>query len=98
MNNFIAELKQIAVIQPSDCQGVVNDINMGTRGPHAAIIHEIIALRSSFLFCNFVHEGRNHDFEAHNLAKFTCNFDIGRHVWLGFPHDPSLVPMNIILN
>ena len=82
----------------SDCQGVINDIKLGTRGPHAAIIHEIMARSSSFLSCSFVHERRNHNFEAHNLAKFACNLGIGRHVWLGVPHDPNLVPMNIIAN
>ena len=39
------------LIVASDCQGVVNDINHGSRGHHAAIIYEIIARRSSFQSC-----------------------------------------------
>ena len=57
----------------SDCQVAITDINMGTRGPHAAIVHEIMARSSSFTLCTFVFERRNHNFEAHNLAKFACN-------------------------
>lgn len=85
------------VVVASDRQGVVNDINQGTGGPHSAIIHEIIDRRASFQLFSFVHEHRNFNFEAHNLAKFDCNLAIGRHVWLGNPHDPTVVPMNITL-
>ena len=85
------------LIVASDFQGVVNDINMGTRGPHAAIVHEIIGRQSSFQFSSFIHERRNHNFEAYELAKFACNLDRGRHVWLGMSHNPTIVPMNIVL-
>ena len=81
----------------SDCQNVVKDINQGTGGPHSAIVHEIVARRTSFNFYNFVHEHRSHNFEAHNLAKFACNLGLGRHVWLGVPHDPNRVSMNITI-
>ena len=81
----------------SDCQEVINDINRGTGGPHAAIVHEIIGRQSSFQFSSFIHERRNHNFEAYKLAKFACNLDRGTHVWLGMPHNPTIVPMNIIL-
>ena len=82
----------------SDCQWIVNDtINQGTGGPHTAIIQEILDRRSSFQFCNFIHERRNYNFEAHKLAKFSCNLQLGRHVWLETPHDPTVVPMNIAL-
>lgn len=80
----------------SDCPGVVNDINQGTGGPHSAIIHEIIGYRTSFPLCFFVHERRKHNFEAHNLTKLACNLGIDRHVWLGNPHDPNLVPMVLL--
>ena len=80
----------------SDCQGVVQDINEGTAGPNAAVIHEIIDRRASFSSCSFVFERRNNNFEAHNLAKFACNLDIGRHIWLGIQHDPIVIPINIL--
>ena len=37
----------------------------------------------------------NFNFEAHNLVQFACNLDIGRHIWLGNPYGPNLVPMNL---
>lgn len=86
------------IVVASDCQGVVNDINNGTGGPHAAIVHQIIGRRNSFISCSFIHECRNFNYEAHNLAKFACNLGIGRHVWLGNPYDPNLVPMTLVLN
>uniref|UniRef100_A0A453ANK3 RNase H type-1 domain-containing protein n=1 Tax=Aegilops tauschii subsp. strangulata TaxID=200361 RepID=A0A453ANK3_AEGTS len=57
----------------SDCQGVVNDINKGTGGPNAAIVHEILTRCESFSSFSFIHERRNFNYEAHNLAKFACN-------------------------
>ena len=81
----------------SDCQEVVNDINRGTGGPNAALIHEIMLRCNSFNSYSLIHERRNHNYEAHNLTKFACNLDVGRHVWLGNHHDKTLVPMNITL-
>ncbi|KAI5016597.1 hypothetical protein ZWY2020_006448 [Hordeum vulgare] len=86
------------VVVASDCRDVVKDINQGTRGPNSAVIHEIIARSSSFTSCKFLHERRNFNFEAHDLAKSACNLRMGRHIWLGFPHNPNLVHMNIAIN
>ena len=79
----------------SDCQEATNDINKGTGGPNASIVHEITTRCNSFISSSFIHERRNFNFEAHNLAKFACNLEVGRHLWLGNPHDPNLVPMMI---
>ena len=79
----------------SYCQEAVNDINRGTGGPNAALVYEIMNHCNSFITCSFVFERRNFNFEARHLAKFACNLHIGRHVWLGIPHDPNLVPMTI---
>ena len=73
-----------------DSLGVVKDINSGTRGPHSAIVHEITEWSNSFILCSFVHERRNHNFKAHNLAKSACKLGLGRHVWLGTPHAPTV--------
>ena len=86
------------VVLASHCEGVVNDINGGTSGPNATIIHEITARSSGFVFCKFIFERRNFNFKAHNLAKYACNLGIGRHVWLDNPHNPASVSMNIPLN
>lgn len=65
------------ILVASDCQAVVNDIKHGTGGAHSAIIREILVYMRSFHSCNFIFEHRNHNFEAHNLAKFACNLGIG---------------------
>ena len=78
-----------------DSQEVINDINRGTGGPNASIVHEILSHCNNFSSCSFVHERRNFNFEAHNLAKYACKLGIGRHVWLGTPHDPTYVPMTV---
>uniref|UniRef100_A0A453D9X3 Secreted protein n=1 Tax=Aegilops tauschii subsp. strangulata TaxID=200361 RepID=A0A453D9X3_AEGTS len=57
------------------------------RSPNAAIVHEILIHCNSFISCPFIHEHRNFNLEIHNLAKFTCNLGVGRHAWLGNPHD-----------
>lgn len=77
----------------SDCVGVVNEITRGTGGLNVAIVHEIMNCCIRFTSDSFKHERRNFSFEPHNLSKFACNLGIGKHVWLGNPHDPNLVPM-----
>ncbi|XP_073355267.1 uncharacterized protein [Aegilops tauschii subsp. strangulata] len=60
----------------NDCQGVIADINSGSRGPHATILHEISERKSLFLSCNFVFERRNFNFEANDLAKFASSLSV----------------------
>ena len=71
----------------SDCKVVVDDIKHRSKASYGAIIHEIIDHSSSFSACNFVHEFRSSNFEAHNLAKHALKLGVGRHVWLGHPGD-----------
>uniref|UniRef100_A0A453HF87 RNase H type-1 domain-containing protein n=1 Tax=Aegilops tauschii subsp. strangulata TaxID=200361 RepID=A0A453HF87_AEGTS len=78
----------------SDSKGVVGAINMGARGENGAIISEINSLASSFT-CNFSFEGRAANTEAHNLAKFALSLGLGRHVWLGKPHDVRRIPLSV---
>lgn len=91
------DLQSTRMMIASDCKGVIQDINEGTNGPHAAIVHEITLRRGFFNSVAFVFQRRNHNFEAHSLAKFACNLGVDRHVWLGVPHDQSRVPMNIAI-
>ena len=81
----------------SDCQEVINDINREIGGPNAALVHEIMLRCNSFTSYSFIHERRSHNYEANNLAKYACSLGLGRHVWLGNPHDPNLVPMSHVL-
>lgn len=46
--------------------------------------------------CDFIFEGRALNWEAHSLAKFASSLDVGRHVWLGAPHDPLIIPVNLV--
>ena len=82
----------------SDCKGVVEDIQEGTGGSHGAVIREITSRMAGFESCKFIHERRNFNVKAHNLAKHSTMLSIGRHVWLGLPHDSILVPMNIVVS
>ena len=61
-------------------------------------MHEILELSKYFSACNFVHENRSSNFEAHNLAKFALSLGFGRHVWLGQPGDLRFLPVNIMNN
>lgn len=80
----------------SDCEGVVKDIRQELGGLHGAIIKEVNARTDTFISYNFIHECGMLNFEAHNLAKFSCSIGIGRHVWLVASHDKNFVPMNIV--
>ena len=80
----------------SDCKEVIDSIKEKNRAEYGAILHEIIAYSSSFYSCNFVHEFRSSNVEAHNLAKHALKLGVGRRVWLGHPGDLPFVPVNIV--
>ena len=80
----------------SDLKVVVEDIRDNNPTAYGAIIHEIIEHRSNFLLCNFCHEFRSSNIEAHNLVKHALSLPAGRHVWLGQPDGLSFVHVNIV--
>jgi hypothetical protein len=93
----IAEDLYVQKIQvASDCKNVVDDIKQGSSADHAAIIHEIIERSIVFPACNFIHEFRSSNFEAHNLARHALSLGFGRRVWLGQPGDLSFIPVNVV--
>lgn len=79
----------------SDCLNVINDIAAKTGGKYEAVIKEINTHMSSFTSCNFAHEQRGSNYEAHNLARFASSLDLGPHTWLGVPYDQFCIPMII---
>lgn len=79
----------------SDCLSAVKEIEDGSGGDNAAIVHEIIARSTDFDECCFSHESRNCNFEAHYLAKISLSLGVGRHLWLGVPHAIVMIPLNI---
>ena len=80
----------------SDCKTVVQDIHKENLASYGAVIHEIVEHSLAFDFCNFSHEFRSSNFEAHNLAKHALSLGGGRHVWLGHLRNLPSVPVNIV--
>ena len=77
----LAEDLQLQTIHiASDCKGVVDDIKQKSSPNYGAIISEIVEYFRSFQLCNFVHEFRSSNVEAHNLAKHVLKLGIGHHV------------------
>lgn len=56
-------------------------------GPSAMIIRDIQARRRLFAAAEVVHEGREANFEAHQLARAATSLAAGRHVWLSTTPD-----------
>ena len=82
----------------SDCKVVIDDILSSSMGRHGAVVKEIKRRSTGFDSCVFLHECRNFNFEAHNLAKFALSLGPGRHVRLGTPYNADIVPVNIYAN
>ena len=61
------------------------------------IIKEIVARARELTSCKFVFEGRAMNVDAHNLVKFSTSLEEGRHVWLGTPHDPFVIHVNLTI-
>ena len=79
----------------SDCKEVIDSIKQKNGAEYAAIVHEIIDYSTTFS-CNFVHEFRSSNVEAHNLAKHALKLGVGRRVWLGHPGNLSFVPVQLV--
>lgn len=82
------------IVIACDCKTVVEEIHKGSAGPYSVIIKEIEASAKDFESCVFIFESRVLNFEAHSLVKFSSSLVDGRHVWLGLPHDPFVIPVN----
>jgi hypothetical protein len=77
----------------SDCLEVVRGLYSENLGIFGSILSEIKE-RSRFREgTNFIHERREFNFEAHNLAKMASTLPVGRHVWLLAPPDGLNMPV-----
>ena len=85
-----------AIHVASDCSVVIEDLKRRSGAGYGAIIHEILKYSTSFTTCNFVHEFRSSNVEAHNLAKHALKLGLGRHVWLCHPGDLHFVHVNYV--
>ena len=75
---------------------VIDDIKRRSGAGYGAIIHVLLVYSTIFTLCNFVHEFRSSNVEAHNLAKHALSLGVSHCVWLGNPSDLSFVPVNIV--
>ena len=64
---------------------VIRSIREGTMGSYGHIVQEIRARSRDFNFIDFVHEGRQSNFDAHVLARSSVYNELGRHVWFVSP-------------
>jgi ribonuclease HI len=70
-----------------DNVGVIRSIQEGSMGLYGHVVQEIRARSREFNFVDFVHEGRQSNVDAHNLARSSIYADYGRHVWFISPPD-----------
>jgi hypothetical protein len=56
-------------------------------GPYGHIVKEIKARAAGFQQVQILHEGRESNTDAHNLARSSIFLDLGRHVWFQNPPD-----------
>jgi hypothetical protein len=54
-------------------------------GSYGHIVQEIRARSHDFNFADFVHDGRQSNFDAHVLARSSGYDELGRHVWFVSP-------------
>ena len=80
----------------SDCKQVISHIKQGVGGNYGSIIREVTETARVFTACNFMFEPRSSNFEAHRLARYGITLPLGRHIWLGHPHDADIIHVNIL--
>ena len=66
---------------PCDNVGVIRSIREGSMGSYGHMVQEIRARPHEFNFVDFVHEGRQSNFEAHVLARSSVYDELSRQVW-----------------
>ena len=72
-----------------------NRIHVNSGGAFREIIREIKQREMSFISCNFVHEFRATNHEAHKIDRLGTTLPQGRHIWLRSPHDTLVIPVNV---
>lgn len=78
-----------------DCAEVVANIANSAPCRYAMILSDINHQRQSFRDFKIIHEKREHNIEAHSLAKAASSLSIRRHVWLAVLPDIICIPLNI---
>lgn len=87
-----------SLVIASDCETVVKHIKESSGGIYGGVVKEIQEWKSLFNSCIFKFESRSSNFEPHKLARHALMLDQGRHIWLGQPHDPNVIPADISID
>jgi ribonuclease HI len=69
----------------SDCAGVIQSLQQGTKGAYAHIVQEILETKQNFKEVGFCHKKRCSNTEAHSLARSSVLAEQGPQVWLVSP-------------
>jgi hypothetical protein len=69
----------------SDYNNVIKSLTGDGMGYYGHIVQEIKARAGSFRCVDFVHESRNSNVDAHNVARSSLPLSLGTHVWLQSP-------------
>jgi hypothetical protein len=78
----------------TDCANAARSIQGAGFGSYGPIILEIERTMKSFARVDVVHEGRQSNFDSHQLAKSSISLDFGRHACVA--HLSSIWSLNII--
>ncbi|CAA0830025.1 Unknown protein [Striga hermonthica] len=75
------DLGMLNITIASDCANVVKSLQGPGMSSYGHIVREIKMEMASFTKANFVHEGRNSNGDAHNVARSSIYGAVGRNVW-----------------
>jgi hypothetical protein len=89
------DLQITRAVIASDCLEVVKSLKNNSLPSYVSVIKEIRRRSDSFVEVHFVHEGRNSNVHAHDLAHSSLDLLAGRRLWLLQSPDISIVPMMI---
>ena len=66
----------------SDCANVIRFLKEEAMRTYEHVIRKIKSRKGNFQAFEFVHEGREENFEGHRFARSYLGERSGRHVWL----------------
>jgi ribonuclease HI len=93
--SLASDLNEQHIHIATDCLQVINNLHDGSIPRYGALLKEIKIRKQLFGSASFTHERREHNMEAHNLAKYVFSLPFGRHIWLQNPPEVCCIPLNI---
>lgn len=86
-----ADLNEQRIVMASDCLEVINNLHDDRSPSYGVLLKEIKVPRRGFTKVVFNHERREHNFEAHGLAKSVFALSFGRHIWFQPPQATKVI-------